>query len=289
MSSPPWLARIRPADLLCGAFLLALLVLALPPPPGAPWLPFEYAALLAGLVALIALDPRGRLLRLFHAFYPVPVVLLVFDSLKSLIPHVNPRDLDPLLIRADLWLFGVHPTVWLERLTTPFLTDLMHLAYVTYYPMPLLLAIRLWRRGDQAAFDQAAFSLVLVFFASYAGYFLVPAIGPSHTLTSFQSLPLEGWLTPWIRSTITYLEGIKRDAFPSGHAAIAVAVVGLAARVDRRELPWLIPAVTGLLLSTVYTRYHYVVDVLAGVPLGVAGAILGPAWARALGRGLGRG
>ncbi len=284
----PLRRRVRPADLLCAGVLLALLALSVPPPSAAPWLPLEYAALLAGGIALAALDGPGRPLATVHAFYPVLVIALMFDSLRFLIPHVNPSDLTPSLIEADRWLFGVHPTVLLERLTTPILNDFMHLAYLSYYPLPFLLVIRLWRKGEDAAFDQAAFSLALVYFASYIGYLLVPALGPDHSLAGKQTFPLEGWITPAIRAGIAYLEGIKFDAFPSGHTAVALAVVWLAASLDRRFLPGAALAATALILSTVYTRYHHVVDVLAGLPLGAAGALLGPPCARVLRRALGR-
>jgi membrane-associated phospholipid phosphatase len=38
----------------------------------------------------------------------------------------------------------------------------------------------------------------------------------------------------------------------------------------------LLPAVTGLILSTVYLRYHYVVDVIAGIALTVLTVYLAP-------------
>jgi len=38
----------------------------------------------------------------------------------------------------------------------------------------------------------------------------------------------------------------------------------------------LLPAVTGLILSTVYLRYHYVIDVLAGIALAVLTVYLAP-------------
>jgi membrane-associated phospholipid phosphatase len=37
-----------------------------------------------------------------------------------------------------------------------------------------------------------------------------------------------------------------------------------------------LPLVTGIIFSTVYLHYHYVVDVLAGMAAGCAGAWLGP-------------
>ena len=65
------------------------------------------------------------------------------------------------------------------------------------------------------------------------------------------------------------LEGRMHDIFPSGHTVIALLVLWLARRHRLRGWPLLVPVVTGLLLGTVYLRYHYGVDVLAGAVLAV--------------------
>ena len=65
------------------------------------------------------------------------------------------------------------------------------------------------------------------------------------------------------------LEGIQWDAFPSGHTAIAIIVLAMAARYQRRLFYPLLVITVSLMISTVYLRYHYVIDVIAGVLLAV--------------------
>ena len=60
------------------------------------------------------------------------------------------------------------------------------------------------------------------------------------------------------------------DIFPSGHTIIALLVVWQAARHKLRGWLLLIPLVCGLVLGTVYLRYHYGVDVLAGFIIAAA-------------------
>ncbi|MGH7371035.1 MAG: phosphatase PAP2 family protein, partial [Candidatus Methylomirabilales bacterium] len=75
------------------------------------------------------------------------------------------------------------------------------------------------------------------------------------------------FLADTIRDTLNVLERFKQDAFPSGHTAI-VLVVLFYARGFVRGLFWIfLPMVVALIFSTVYLRYHYVVDVLAGILL----------------------
>src|SRR5207245_8291738 len=68
-------------------------------------------------------------------------------------------------------------------------------------------------------------------------------------------------------------EAIQRAAFPSGHTAIAIVVLAMAARYQRRLLYPLLGMTVSLVVSTVYLRYHYVIDVIAGLLL--AGLCLG--------------
>jgi membrane-associated phospholipid phosphatase len=73
------------------------------------------------------------------------------------------------------------------------------------------------------------------------------------------------------------IEGTIPDAFPSGHALIAMLVLVLSWRLHRRVFWWLLPFATGLILATMYLRYHYVVDVLAAAIL-VPGCVAFGQW-----------
>ena len=76
-----------------------------------------------------------------------------------------------------------------------------------------------------------------------------------------------------------------RDCFPSGHTEIALVVLLYAWRFERRYFCGLLPAVGLLLFSTVYLRYHYVVDVLAGALLLFQNALLNLVGTHEEGRG----
>ena len=58
---------------------------------------------------------------------------------------------------------------------------------------------------------------------------------------------------------------IRRDVFPSMHVAISFLAWMYAFRNSRRLFFLLAPFVLSLWVSTVYLRYHYLVDVLAGL------------------------
>ena len=284
----------KPVDLLSIAFislLAAVTLAALSRLPHGGWLLARYAALIVALVfaarSASSRDAPNSAVML-HAFLPVFIVPVLFDSMGDLIPWIWPRFFDDLLIRADYSLFGGrHPTVLLERFIHPALTTVLQFAYISYYPMAVVLGVVLYAKKRQKQFNEAIFGVILCFYLSYLGYLIFPAVGPRFTLAHLQTRDLAaGPLVLAIQNTLNALENTKTDAFPSGHTAVALMTLYYAVKAKERVLTvLLLPAVTGLILSTVYLRYHYVVDVIAGVALTVLTAVLAPplyAWASRL-------
>jgi membrane-associated phospholipid phosphatase len=201
----------------------------------------------------------------------VLTILFVFNSLGDLIAGIQTRRFDDLLVRIDYRLFGVHPTVWMERFINPGLTAVLQFAYISYYFIPISLGITLIARGKQGEFEHALFGIVLCFYLSYIGYMLVPAVGPRFTLKELQTAGLQAG--PFITGIQEFLNGLehnKTDAFPSGHTAIALVSLYYAWKLREKLLFGLLfPMVLALIVSTVYLRYHYVIDVIAGIALAV--------------------
>jgi membrane-associated phospholipid phosphatase len=114
---------------------------------------------------------------------------------------------------------------------------------------------------------------VLGFYLSYLGYIAVPAIGPRFlpSIVEAQRTSLTGLLffQP-VRRMLDSAEGITRDCFPSGHTELTLLVLYYARKFHRCTFWWLLPFGIGIVLSTVYLRYHYFVDVVAGALVAVA-------------------
>ena len=227
----------------------------------------------------------GRKGALFYHFSPILFIALIYDSLGDFIQYLQ-RDIDPLLIRIDFAVFGVHPTLWMERWIVPWVTDVMSLAYVSYYFIPVTLIVVLYGRNRMAEFEMSVFVLTFGYYLSFVGYILFPAIGPRFTLAHLQTVPLEGsLLTDLVRDGLNALEHNKRDCMPSGHTQIVLMVLYLAHRYGRLLFYIFLPVICALILSTLYLRYHYVVDLLAGGTVAMGCIAVGPRlhewWGRA--------
>jgi len=218
-------------------------------------------------------SPRPPVASFVHGWYPVVLMFVTYKELTFLIPRVHPHDFDATLAAFDYRLFGVNPTVWLEPVTWPPLTEILQLTYSTYYFLPVILGAVLWSKGWFDKFRFWVFVVVLGFYLSYLGYIAVPAIGPRFltSIVAAQTKPLAGVLFfNSIRQALDRVEGITRDCFPSGHTELTLLVLYYAYKFHRKTFWWLLPFGTGIIISTVYLRYHYVVDVFAGALLAVA-------------------
>lgn len=265
---------MRPVDVLTFGFLTFLFITTAifsRQVPNAHLILCLYASLAAALFLLIYLRKKlnSKTLDIIYALiFPIIALVLIFDSLGSLIQYINPVKYDELLINMDYMIFKVHPTVALERFISPVLTEILQFAYTSYYFLPVILGVALKIKGKEAEFDRMIFLVLLCFFLSYIGYFLVPAVGPRYTMNHLQGTELHGiFLRDKIDSILNNLEGIKSDAFPSGHTAVTLVVLYTARRFQKKIFWVFLPVVLALLVSTVYLRYHYAVDVIAGILL----------------------
>ena len=274
--------RLRPLEavnlaalaVLCAVTLLLWRRLA---DPGEILLRYSLMGAFVAVVVFLAQRPERlpKALSVAVDFYPAAFIPFVFESLGPLIPAARGAARDDLLIAADRALFGTDVTVWLERFVTPFWAAFFYIAYSTYYFLPLVLGGFLWARGPELA-RRFIFTLSVCFYVSYAGYFTIPAFGPRTAQADLYTVPLESTaVARAISHTINELEHTKLDVFPSGHTMITVAVLMVAWRRARRLFWFLLPVAALLIFSTVYCRYHYVVDLIAGIALAFATVPLG--------------
>lgn len=274
-----WLQASRPGDLLSAAFILGFICLVLAYRYRlAAWrsLLGIYFLLFTLQMALPITAGLGITPDLVTGFFPVVPIVVIFSTL-GFIPEVNSRDQDEALCRIDRKVFGVDLSVWLERFAWPWLTEVMQLAYLAYYILPFILLGVLYERGKEQAFQLSATALILSHYLAFIGYVIAPALGPRFALVQQYRRELKGFLIAEpIRDFLNYLEGIKRDAFPSGHTSAILITAFYILRFTPELASWSIPIAGLMIVSTIYLRYHYVVDVAAGVLLAAFCLLLAP-------------
>lgn len=247
---------------------------------GWPWVFLIYGLTMGTYGLVIWLDSRWpyKFFELLRRWAPYAGILPIFQSLGYITQYLRP-DLDSQLIRIDYALFGVHPTVWLERVTAPWMVDVLALAYSSYYFLPVVLGLFLHFDRKHHELEHLLLAVTIGFFMSYLGYLLVPAIGPRFTLTGHQTGPVQGlYWGNWILDFLTANEFNKRDCFPSGHTGITLIVIYYAYVHHKKLFAFMLPVAVLLIMATVFLRLHYVIDVISGFALAALAILIAEIW-----------
>jgi membrane-associated phospholipid phosphatase len=222
-------------------------------------------------LALVAARSENRALQFARHWYPLALYVFFFEELQGVVHAIFPRWFDRWLILFDYNVGGVHPAAWLSRFATPGLNDFMQFSYMTYFLYLVILPAILYAQGKRAAFWTVMVATAIAHYSVYVMAVLFPIESPYFALASLDLRPLEGGV---FTTTIGFIERFGRvhgGAFPSAH--VAGSMVALLAA--RRYKPWLfwicLPFFLSMCVATVYGRYHYIADVLAGIVVGAIG------------------
>lgn len=192
--------------------------------------------------------------------------------LRDLLPMVNPtRAFDAELHQLDLALFGFEPALSFAALATPALTEWFSFFYFSYF---CLLAFHIFPvltlAKNQQLLGEFAFSMLWLYCAGHILYMLVPGYGPFVALAHEFPTPLpSGLWYDMVVATVTSA-GAQMDIFPSLHTAAPLFFTLFSFR-HRDRLPfrytWPVLAFFSLniMLATLYLRWHWLIDVVAGI------------------------
>ena len=138
-----------------------------------------------------------------------------------------------------------------------------------------------WQR-DERVLARFGVGFLMIFLTAHLLYMVVPGWGPYWYFNgSFQHELHGGTFWPLVRQTVDG-GGAQKDIFPSLHTAVPTFIAIFSFR-NRRLVPfkysWPVMAfvATQIIIATLFLRWHYLVDVVAGLTLATTAAFLGPA------------
>lgn len=215
---------------------------------------------------LILLAAPVRLRRPALDWLTLTIGPLMYVELRWIIAGLGAPHRDAIVVAWERILFPSDPSATLApRLHVTWLSELLHLAYASYYLLIYLPPIALYLRGRREAFVSTTLALIVVYGVCFVTYALFPVDGPRY-LVGAAAAP-EGAIRSFV---LTLLDrGSSRGtAFPSSHVAASV-VSSLCALRHQRVVGIVVSLVTAALtFATVYGGFHYAVDALVGVILG---------------------
>lgn len=237
------------------------------------------AAVIGRVLTEVPSTVRAQLYRLALAAVVVDSYLI----LRDLLPLVRPDTVDATLHAIDEWLFGFSPALWFERFNRRPIVEWFSFFYFSYFWIcgGYLLTV-LWLLKPGRRTSVFAIGSMLVMFCGQLCYMLVPGYGPLRELAHAYEGPLDGgffWSCVW--QTVQTGSAMK-DIFPSLHTAMPTWFTAFALWNARRDPRWR-PVATitaffaiNIIISTMLLRWHYAIDIVAGLVLAGAASWAAP-------------
>lgn len=218
---------------------------------------------------------KQRSLKFTRSYYHVLYYAIIFNAFQTFVHELNPNDFDTHLLKYDILILGVDPTVWFEKYSSGFLTELFAVSYASYYILPSLTFIMIYTlKGGDSFLKSRNYLLAycIGLYAAFVFYALLPAAGPDLAFPENYTIPLTGitpFTTEFLKNLAQYLKDTEaRNTFPSMHFAVLL-VINYFSFLYRRNYFWFCTLPLGILLAvaTVYLRQHYFVDLLGSIPI----------------------
>lgn len=205
-------------------------------------------------------------------------------GLRKALAALQPTLLDPELIALDRALFGEVPAVVMEPYVYPFLVEWLAFFYFSYFAMVGGAIIPAVVKGRDAVRNERLYGIIFIMILGNVIYTLVPGKGPYAAIPF--STPLEGGPFWGMVEEMVAMVGPQLDIFPSLHTAVPVflAIHTFQNRTSRmlKWLAWpLVFATVNIVIATMYLRWHYAIDVVAGLVMAIAGLLVAR-WAQRL-------
>jgi membrane-associated phospholipid phosphatase len=278
VATPQSASRLWPIDKLFiayAAIMVCLLALAARHDSVALLLIFGHMAAVSLLVVLAR--NSSPIAQFVHHWYVLAYVPFCYKQVPYLVSALHLHTADLTLAHWDLAMWKVDPVFWLSSIPSRFLVEFLQAVYSMFIPGTLVLGIILWVRRPRQEFRFGTFMIAGTFLISYLGYLLMPARGPRFMDYASQHPPLQGlWTFQFLQNALDTLEGAQYDCFPSGHVAVVLVGCYLARRISAPVFYLFSAFAACITFSTVYLRYHYVIDVIAGMLLAAAVIAVSP-------------
>jgi membrane-associated phospholipid phosphatase len=228
------------------------------------------------LRALHGVSRRGReragaWIRAIADWAPLLLVPLLYAELAVLNRAVHAgRYFDDNVIGWEQALFGGQPSRdWAAAMPELWLSEMLHFAYLSYYFIIFVPPLLLYLRGRKDAFRIGVFTLMFGFFLHYLFFIYFPVQGPRYLFPAPGGELANGFFYALAHSVLE-AGSAQGAAFPSSHVGVSVVQTLVVLRYLPRLAPLFALLTLGLALGAIYGGFHYAIDAVAGLLLGVA-------------------
>ena len=204
----------------------------------------------------------------------VGCILWDYLMLRNVLPIIRPDSVDATLSSIDIFVFGRNPALWFEQFNTHGVVEWFSFFYFSYFTICAIYMVAvIWILRPARQTSEFAIGTAIVCCGGQLLYMAVPANGPTVFLADQYHGPVQGGFFWALVTAAVHAGSAMKDVFPSLHTAVPTWFSLFALRRGRRDWRWYIPATitsffaANIVISTMLLRWHYVIDVMAGLCL----------------------
>ncbi len=218
----------------------------------------------------------GKGKELLKRLLPFVGLLLVYESFRGLVPHLNKHVNYTWMPHMDRLLFGELPTITFQRWWwhghTMWYDFLFYTPYTMHFILPIILALLVWKYREKL-YWQVVTTFLVVSFVGFLTFLAFPAAPPwmaaeKGYIPHIERVSTDVWFALGFKDFPSVYNKISPNpvaAVPSLHAAYATLVFLFVWRIFGNK--WGLLALLQPLLiyiGTVYQGEHYMIDELIG-------------------------
>jgi membrane-associated phospholipid phosphatase len=241
--------------------------------PASSWIVAAHVAVCVLLAASLQRRALPRALVVLLDWHPLVLFPLLYKEVELLAAVFGNWKLTATISAIESVLFLGQPSLYLsERVPVVALSEVLHFCYLSYIVVIPAVATYWYLSGRRAAFHEFVLLLAAVMFGSYLLFILFPVDSPYYRFDPLGP-PLAGHFFFNLVHAVSSLGGARGGAFPSTHVSGAMVLWLVAWRRQPRLAAVLTPLILGMIAATVYGRFHYALDIVAGVGLALVAMV----------------
>jgi membrane-associated phospholipid phosphatase len=217
-------------------------------------------------------------IRFFKEFYPLMVMLYFYREIGLLVHSYFDWSLDEWLLSVDLEL-GRWGGLWVWNFQkfyppTQLLNEFFSIGYSFYFFLLPMSALVLYFRAPLSRFRTFMFSLSFTYYLHYILFIFLPAESPRFFMPGLGESLKGYWVADWLQAAVEK-NAFAGGSFPSSHIAASIICFMAYRYLGKWRYPVLFLTLA-LFAGTIYGRYHYFIDVVAGFGVGFCCYFLAP-------------
>jgi len=220
---------------------------------------------------------QNPVFRFFREGYPMVAMLFFYKEIGLLVHLFFDWTLDDWLLSVDAEMGRIGQSIWnFQQFYPPsrLLNEFFSIGYSFYFFLMPIAALTLYFQAPLAKFRTFIFSVSFTYYLHYLLFILLPAESPRFFMPGLRPSLQGYWVADLLQSAVEN-NAFAGGSFPSSHIAAAIICFMAFPYLGKAKLPVFLLTLA-MFAGTIYGRYHYFVDVLAGFAVGSCCYFLAP-------------